>query len=369
MTTFLWNFESLARLCGHQDPGVKCWAADRIRRLYPKKAGPFMVGLLGDRNGSVAAQAAAYFCDDPDRNFADALLAAFRKSSGVSAGHLAHALALLKDGRLLDAVRDKYDRISEAAPADFAGMLMNVALLGTDESQRYVEDALGHLDSVGDFREVAAGAFFSANLAAGTDIGKLLLFAYRSGVSGYTAALLAEIVNRAGVWCSLEDIAGKGDKGRASKALADEVEASLDLLAGTGYKHAGDAMERLLKKRRFDEILEEAERTALAIQQAKRLERGEEAYLRWQAGRNIPFFHCAVLTALKATAAEVPSAQRETAASIAIIVLALLAESQSLIALSPETLDADAALDLFSRTGLMRPRMMRSWSSLPKGRT
>ncbi len=165
MTAFLWSFEALARLCGHQGPGVKGWAADRVRRLYPKEAGPLMVGLLSDRNGSVAAQAAAYFCAYTDRNITDTLLAAFRKSSGVSAEHLTHALVLLKDGRLLDAVRDKYARIPEAAPADFAGVLMNVALVGTDESQRYVEDTLGHLDSFGDFGEVAAGAFFSAFLA------------------------------------------------------------------------------------------------------------------------------------------------------------------------------------------------------------
>lgn len=347
MTAFLWNFEALARLCGHQDQGVKGWAVDRVRRLYPKDAGPLMGGLLSDRNGSVAAQAAAYFCADPDRNFADALLAAFRKNSGMSAERLAHALVLLKDGRLLDAVRDKYARIPEAAPADFAGVLMNVALLGTDESQRYVEDTLGHLDSFGDFREAAAGVFFSANLAAGTDIGKLLLFSYHSDVGGYVAALLAGIVNHAGAWCSLEDLAGKGGKEHASKVLAGEVEASFDLLAGSGYKDAGKSLERLLKKRRFDEILEEAERTALTIQEAKRLEHGEEAYLRWQAGRDVPFFHCAALTALKATAAEAPAAQRETVAGTAIIVLAFLTESRSLIALNPETLDADAAIRLF----------------------
>ena len=105
MTVFLWSFEALARLCGHQDPGVKGWAADRARRLYPKEAGPLMVRLLSDRNESVVAQAAAYFCAYPDRNIADALLAAFRRSTGVSAERLAHALVLLKDGRLLDAVR------------------------------------------------------------------------------------------------------------------------------------------------------------------------------------------------------------------------------------------------------------------------
>ena len=86
MTTFLWSFEALARLCGHQDRRVKCWAVGRVRRLYPKEAGPLMVGLLSDRNGSVAAQAAAYFCDDPDRNFADALLAAFRKARALRRG-------------------------------------------------------------------------------------------------------------------------------------------------------------------------------------------------------------------------------------------------------------------------------------------
>ena len=96
MTAFLWSFEELARLCGHQDRRVKGWAGGRMRRLYPQEAGPLMVGLLNDRNGSVAAQAAAYFCDDPDRNFADALIAAFRKSSGIAAKHLAHALALMK---------------------------------------------------------------------------------------------------------------------------------------------------------------------------------------------------------------------------------------------------------------------------------
>ena len=269
MTALLWSFEELARLCGHQDRRVKGWAAGRMRRLYPKEAGPLMVGLLNDRNGSVAAKAAAYFCDDPDRNFADALLAAFRKSSGIVAKHLAHALALMKDDRLLDAVRDKHARIPGADPADFAGVLMNVALLGTDESQRYVEDALRHLDSFGDFKEMAAGAFFNANIEAGTDIGKLLLFAYHSGVSGYVPALLAEIANRAGIWCPVDVLAGKSGKGKASKVLAGEVEASLALLARTGCD-AGNAIEKLLKKRRFDEILEEAERTALAIQQAKK---------------------------------------------------------------------------------------------------
>ncbi len=347
MTTFLWSFEALARLCGRQDPGVKGWAADRVRRLYPKEAGPLMVGLLSDRDGSVAAQAAAYFCAYPDGNIADALLAAFRKSSGVSAGHLAHALVLLKDGRLLDAVRDKYARIPAAAPADFAGVLMSVALLGTEESQRYVEDTLGNLDSFGDFAEAAAGAFFSANLVAGTDIGKLLLFSCHSGVDGYAAALLSEIVSLAGVWCSLEDLAGKGGKGRASKALAGEVEAALALLARTGCEDAGKSLEKLLKKQRFGEIMEEAGRSALAMQQAKRLERGEVAYLRWQEGRDFPSFHCAVLSALRATAAEIPLAHRETAAMIAVIVLSLLAEWRSLIALNPETLDADAAIELF----------------------
>ena len=306
-----------------------------------------MAGLRGDRNEPVTGQAAAYFCDEPDRNFADALLAAFRKSSRIAAKRIGYALALMKDGRLLDAVRDKHTRIPGADPADFAGALMNVALLETDESQRYVEDALRHLDSFDDFKEMAAGAFFSANIEAGTDIGKLLLFAYHSGVSGYIPAILAKIANRAGAWCPVDALAGKPGKGKASKVLAGEVEASLALLAGTEYKHVGNAIEKLLKKRRFDEILEEAERTALAIQQGKRLERGEDAYLRWQARRDVPFIHCAALAALKATAAEAPAAQRETMAAIAVIVLALLTEFRSLIALNTETLDADAAIDLF----------------------
>jgi len=347
MTAFLWSFENLARLCDHKDPEVKCWAAGRIRRLYPKEAGPLMAVLLSDRNEPVTAQAAAYFCDDPDRNFADALLAAFRKSSRIAAKHIGYALALMKDGRLLDAVRDKHARIPGADPADFAGALMNVALLGTDESQRYVEDALRHLDSFGDFKEMAARTFFNANIEAGTDIGKLLLFAYHSGVGGYIPAILSVIANRAGAWCPVDALAGKSGKGKASKVLAGEVEASLALLAGTEYKQAGNAIEKLLKKRRFDEILEEAERTALAIQREKRLERGEDGYLRWQARRDVPFFHCVALAALKATAAEAPAAQRETVAGMAVIVLAFLSESRSLIALNPEALDADAALDLF----------------------
>lgn len=80
---------------------------------------------------------------------------------------------MLKDSRLLDAVRDKYSRIPGAAPADFAGVLMSGALLGTDESRQYVEDALRHLDAFGDFKELAAGALFGASIEAGTDIGEL----------------------------------------------------------------------------------------------------------------------------------------------------------------------------------------------------
>ncbi len=348
MADFLWSFEALARLCGHQDPGVRGWAADRVRCLYPMEAGKLMVRLLSDRNESVATRAAAFFCAYPDKNIADALLAAFKKSRGVSAEHLAQALVLLKDGRVLDAVRDKYSRTPEGAPAEFAGVLVNVALLGTDESQKYVETALERLNSFGDFKEMAAGAIFSANITAGTDVGKLLRFACRSGVSGYVAAFLAEIANRAGVWCSAGDLDGKAGKRRAAKALAAEVEASLNLLAGTGYEDAGKSLGRLLKKREFEELLEEAHRIALAVQEAKRVERGEEAYLRWQTRREVPFFHIAALTALKLTAAELPSAQRETAAQIAIIVLAFLTESRSLIAMNPDTLDADAALGIFS---------------------
>lgn len=106
-----------------------------MRRLYPKEAGPVMVSLLNDRNRLVAAQAAVYFCDEPDRSFASALLAVFRKISGIAAKRLGHALALMKDYRFLDAVREKHARIPGAATDDFAEVLMDVTLLGTDESQ------------------------------------------------------------------------------------------------------------------------------------------------------------------------------------------------------------------------------------------
>ena len=205
-----------------------------------------------------------------------------------------------------------------------------------------MEDALRHLDSFGDLKEAAAGEFFSANIEAGTEIEKLLLFACHSGVSGYTPALLSEIANRVGAWCPVDAFTLKPGKGQASMAIASEVESSLALLARTGGD-AGNVIKKLFKKRRFDELLEEAENISLAIRQAKRLERGEEAYLRWQSGRDLPFFHCAALTALKATAAEFSVAQKEAVAGVAIIVLAFLVESRSLIALNPETLDVDAA--------------------------
>jgi len=344
LADFLWSFEALARLCGHQDPGVRSWAADRARYLYPQEAGPLMVGLLNDREESVAVQAADYFCAYPDSGIADTLLAAFRKSSGLSAERLAHALVLLKDNRLLDAVKEKHVRIpeAEAALADFAGGLMKVALLGTKEAHLYVEDTLGHLDSLGRSREAAA-LFFHANLAAGTDISKLLLSAYRSGVSGYVAALLSGITYRAGGWCAIEDLAGK----RASEELAAEVDDAFELLIKGEYANVAKSLKALLKRRRFNKILQETGLTALAIEQKKRREHGEDAYLRWQAQRDVPFFHCAVLSAFKETAAEIPPAQREIVACIAIIVLSLLTESRSLLALNPAMLDPDAALRIF----------------------
>ena len=350
MAAFLWTFEALKRLTAHSDPGVKGWAADRLRRLYPKEAGPIMTGLLRDRNESVVVRAAGYFCDHSDGNAADALLAAFRRSSPLSARSLAGALALLKDSRLLDTVLDRYARMEGAAQVEFPDVLAHVARLGTDASRQYVEDALGQLDAFGAFRELAAGPLFCANLDARTDMGKLLLFAYGSGVSGYVQALLAEVLNRTGAWCTAEDLSAeaiKAGKGEDSGSLASEMLLALVFLAEAGYKDTARSLEKLLKKRKFEGVLEEAERTALAIQEVKRREHGEEAFLRWEAAKEAPFFHCAALAALRATAGAIPGAQREAVAWTAIIVLAQLAESQSLIALNPETLGVDEAQRLF----------------------
>src|SRR3990172_9321367 len=128
----------------------------------------------------------------------------------------------------------------------------------------------------------------------------------------------------AGSWCTSEDLTDETSKRKAG-AFPDEVEVSLDILSEGGYREESKALARLLKKRKFDSLLEVAENTALAIQQAKRLENGEEAYLNWQARRDAPFFHGAVLSALRATAAEIPAARREMAARTAVIVLTRLA--------------------------------------------
>ncbi|MGA2107351.1 MAG: SEC-C metal-binding domain-containing protein, partial [Syntrophorhabdales bacterium] len=339
----LWSTERLISLCNHGDAGVRSWAADRLAVLFPDEAAPVMARLLGDADESVVIEAVGYFADHPEKGYADELLAVLKTSSGRVAGRLSNAVALRGDTRLLDVVREKYARETEDDMVGFTLALVGVALLRTPLSQEYVEGSLPRLLSL-PLKESFAGSFFAANLVAGTDLKKLLLFCGQDGTQEMLPSLLFQVLLRCGSWISEEDLTEKPAKGSGPKALPFLVQDSLERLEKRGY--ARQSLASLFEKRRYDEVVRESQKTCTAVLDAKRLVSGEEEMRRWEEKGEMPFLHVSFLSALDATLDEMPKGTKEAIARSAVAALAGFVELRSLIGVNPEKLDKEAALGL-----------------------
>ena len=178
-----------------------------------------MAGLLSDRERDRwRLKPPPIFAMIPTGTSADALLAAFRKSSGIAAKHLAHALALMKDGRLLDAVWTSMPGYRRSGR--LAGVLMNVALLGTDDRSGMRTPCGISTRSATSRRWLPAR--FSTQTSRRARTSKPLL-AYHSGVSGYAPALRRKDREPRRGWCPVDALAGKSGKA-SSPASSPQVE-------------------------------------------------------------------------------------------------------------------------------------------------
>ncbi len=343
---FLWSPERLISLCSHRDGDVRSWAADRLAGLFPEEAAATMVRLLADPERSVVVEAIGFFRDHPEERYADELLAALKRSSGRIAGRLSKAVALLGDNRLLDVVQEKYAHETGDDMVGFALALVGVALLRTAPSQEYVERSLPRLLSL-PLKESFAGSFFAANLIAGTDMERLLLFCGQDETKEMLPALLFEALSLCGSWVSKDDLTEKPAKGNGSKALPFVVQDSLECLEESGYAAAGKSMEKLFEKRRFDEAVRKSQEVCAAILDARRLVSDEEDMRRWEEKRDIPFLYGSLLSALGATLDKIPKSGREAIARSTLAAVAGLAELRSLIGVNPEKLGKETALALF----------------------
>jgi tetratricopeptide (TPR) repeat protein len=305
-----------------------------------------MMRLLSDPDKSVVVEAIDYFFDHPEKKYANELLAALKRSSGRVAGRLSKVVALSGDERLLDVVREKYARESEDDIVGFALALVGVALLGTAASREYVEGSLPRLLS-SPLKESLAGSIFSANLIAGTDVERLLRFCSQNEAKELLPSLLFEVLSCCGSWVTRKDLTEKPAKGGRSKALPFVVHESLECLEESGYAGAGEALEKLFEKRRYDEAVRESRKVCAAIFDAKRLVSREEDMRRWEEEEAMPFLHVSFLSALDAVVDEMPKGAKETIARSAVAALAGLAGLQSLIGVNPEKLDKETALNLF----------------------
>ena len=123
-----WSVEDYMGFLGHKDPGVRHWAADRLRAQHPDVAPEAMVACLDDSDRGIALLAARTLVDAADPRFAAPTLARFERSEGLLAGLLASALGAMG--------------VAEAAPAMVA-RLGRPALAA--ESLKGISEGLGAL--------------------------------------------------------------------------------------------------------------------------------------------------------------------------------------------------------------------------------
>ena len=203
----LWSFENLEDLTRHKNPLVRMWAFERLSLLYPEMTGDTAKRLITDKDDSISRAAIEYFVSHPDKRYVEGLLEAYGKSSGNMGALIANAIVNAKDARIIHAFGEKYSSNDQHDLMGYALSVFHIAGLQTSDSKMIAEESLKILKASGDDIKTISRSIFMANLAAGTDISRLLDLAFSHPDSpAILSSLLATICQHCGSWYNEDDL-------------------------------------------------------------------------------------------------------------------------------------------------------------------
>jgi hypothetical protein len=264
---WLWKFESLVTLLENEIPLVREWAMERLLALYPESVGPVAIRLIEDPLERISAAALDHFTEHPQSEYADKLLNAYSAGTGAKAVMAADALAQLKDSRLIEAFRKKYDAATLEDPVGYAGSVVHIANLQAPQSAAVAKEALQRFaqmaESGREAREFLT-ALFSANLFSGTPIDHLFEFCFaRDNWRLLLLAWLTALGDGCGSWIREFDLVQEHASGASKKNVPDCVAQSLEDLSASGLQEMARKLLKNYKKGRYTEILHEMHQALL----------------------------------------------------------------------------------------------------------
>jgi hypothetical protein len=344
----LWNFENLEDLTRHKKPLVRMWAFERLSFLYPEMTGATAIRLITDKDVSISRAAIEYFVSHPDKRYVEGLLEAYRKSSGNTAALIANAIVNAKDARIIHSFREKYSSNDQHDLMGYALSVFHIAGLHTSDSKMIAEDSLKNLKASCDNIKTVSRSIFIANLAAGTDISRLLDLAFSHPDSpAILTSLLAAICQYCGSWYNEDDLFEEAKKGVIQRKLPPLVMDSFKDLEEKGFKDTARVLEKLFRKGKYDRIIRELHDCMNILLDKKRGEYGEESFNLWQKGSGVPRQNISAITAFFKIIEETPKESIELIAKTALVVLQLLVDCAQLIGENIERMGTEELLEIF----------------------
>jgi hypothetical protein len=348
---WIWALDDLVKLLDRENPLVRGWGMERLIALYPETVGAVAIRYLGDRQEVVARAAAGHLIEHPQSEHADQLLKAYAGAEGIRAGMMANAISRLKDARLVKAFQNKY---ADDAREDLIGYALSVAHIADLKAQEsgaiaegalhYIRDLEGTSDAVKNILQTV----FSANLIAGNPIGPLFDFCFqRHEWRPWLVALLMALGEICGTWNTGFDLVEEAQPGAPKRQLPRVVQWPLDVLKEREIKEIAGKIEKLFRKRRHEDIINEISQETLRLVNDAGSRVGPESYTAWLKGRGRPRPNIAAIEALRTHIHGKDSTAQEWMARAQLLIFSLLVEYQPLLGLNVECLDTEGLLKAF----------------------
>lgn len=348
---WIWKFKSLVKLLEHETPLMREWAMKRLMALYPESAGPVAIRCINNPLEKISIAALDYFIEHPQREYADDILKTYSAGSGLKAGMAAKALSLLKDTRLIEGFQKKYASLTPQDLIGYAGSVVHIANLQTQESEAIAAAALQHIAQMGEpdpeVRELLP-SLFKANVVAGKPITHLFDFCFtQKNWHPWLLAWLTALGEVCGSWSGESDLVEEHPAGASKKDLPECIEQSLEVLATSGLQKMAGKLRKSFKKGRYAELLKDMHHAMLKLVGDARDTVGPDRLTLWLQAKSSPQRNMAAIDALYTNIhGKDPDAQKMMVQA-AFPIFSVLMELRSLIGLDIESLDTKGLLEVF----------------------